>query len=216
MSRYRLSPEAQGDLDDIKGYLLSEGGPRVARRVLDEIRRRLQFLAANPGAGHSRDDLTSEPVKFWPVFSYLIVYDPAMRPLGVARILHASRDIEALFTARPPQPERARRVRPRRDSSAPSPQAPALTYRLARLPRLQRGQELLSPSRDPVARPQSAGRCGRGRARRGASVQRGMPYRARISSKTSRAGRTRPASSSSSAWRLPSDTSASAARSRRR
>lgn len=80
MSRYRLSPEAQGDLEDIKGY-----------------------LAAHPGAGHSRSDLTSEPVKFWPVFSYLIVYDPGMRPLGVARILHASRDLEALFTTRPPR-----------------------------------------------------------------------------------------------------------------
>jgi antitoxin ParD1/3/4/toxin ParE1/3/4 len=103
VSRYRLSPEARHDLDDIKSYLLSESGPRVARRVLGEIRRRLQFLAANPGAGHSRDDLTSEPVKFWPVFSYLIVYDPAMRPLGVARILHASRDVETLFTTQPPR-----------------------------------------------------------------------------------------------------------------
>jgi len=32
-------------------------------------------------------------VKFWPVFSYLIVYDPAMRPLGVARILHGYQDL---------------------------------------------------------------------------------------------------------------------------
>jgi hypothetical protein len=40
-------------------------------------------------------------VKFWPVFSYLIVYDPAMKPLGVARVLHASRDLEALFRNRP-------------------------------------------------------------------------------------------------------------------
>lgn len=38
------------------------------------------------------------------VFSYLIVYDPDLQPLGVARILHASRDLEALFTTRPPRP----------------------------------------------------------------------------------------------------------------
>lgn len=102
MTGYRLSPEAQGDLNDIKSYLVQEGGARLARYVLGEIRRGLEFIAANPGAGHGRDDLTDEPVKFWPVFSYLIVYDPAMKPLGVARVLHASRDLETMFRNRPP------------------------------------------------------------------------------------------------------------------
>ena len=103
MTRYRLSPEAQGDLTDIKQYLMGEGRARLARYVLGEIRAGLQFLAANPGAGHSREDLTDEPVKFWPVFSYLIVYDPAMRPLGVARVLHGSQDLKALPRIRPPR-----------------------------------------------------------------------------------------------------------------
>lgn len=103
MNRYRLSPEAQGDLTGIRQYLIAEGGARVARYVLGEIRRALQMLAANPGAGHSRDDLTDEPVKFWPVFSFLIVYDPTMTPLGVARVLHASQDVETLFRNHPPR-----------------------------------------------------------------------------------------------------------------
>ena len=101
MKRYRLSPEAQGDLTDIKQYLMREGGARLARRVIAEIRHGLQFLAANPGAGHSRDDLTDEPVKFWPVFSYLIVYDADMKTLGVARVLHGSQDLETMFRSRP-------------------------------------------------------------------------------------------------------------------
>jgi antitoxin ParD1/3/4/toxin ParE1/3/4 len=103
LTRYRLSPEAQGDLTDIKHYLMGEGGARLARYVLAEIRSALQFLAANPGAGHRRDDLTDEPVRFWPVFSYLIVYDPATKPTGVARILHASQDLETMFRLRPPR-----------------------------------------------------------------------------------------------------------------
>ena len=103
MTRYRLSPEAQGDLTDIKQYLMQEGGAPLARYVLAEIRSGLQFLAATPGAGHSRADLTDEPVKFWPIFSYLIVYDPVMKPLGVARVLHGSQDLEALFRTRPPR-----------------------------------------------------------------------------------------------------------------
>ena len=103
MKRYRLSPETQGDLADIKQYLTREGGVRIARYVIAEIRRGLQFLAATPGAGHSRDDLTDEPVKFWPAFSYLIVYDPGMTPLGVARVLHGGQDLETMFKNRPPR-----------------------------------------------------------------------------------------------------------------
>jgi toxin ParE1/3/4 len=102
LTRYRLSPEAQGDLNDIRRYLVGQSGPRVARYVIHEIRDAMGFLAANPGAGHKRNDLTDEPVKFWPVFSYMIVYGPATKPLGVARILHASRDLGSLFRQRPP------------------------------------------------------------------------------------------------------------------
>jgi toxin ParE1/3/4 len=40
-------------------------------------------------------------VKFWSVFSYLIVYDPAMRPIGIVRVVHASQDLEAMFRERP-------------------------------------------------------------------------------------------------------------------
>ncbi len=103
MTRYRLSPEARGDLADIKQYLIGEGGARLARYVLGEIRSSVQFIAANPRAGHTREDLTDEPVKFWPVFSYLIVYDPATSPVGVARILHGSQDLEAMFKTLPPR-----------------------------------------------------------------------------------------------------------------
>jgi toxin ParE1/3/4 len=102
LTRYRRSPEAQDDLDDIRRYLVSQGGFRPGS--LHEIRDAIGFLAANPGAGHKRDDLTDEPMKFWSVFSYMIVYDPATKPLGVARVLHASRDLASLFRQRPPSP----------------------------------------------------------------------------------------------------------------
>jgi plasmid stabilization system protein ParE len=103
VTRYRLSSEAQSDLANIRQYLVGEGGARLGRYVLGEIRDGFQFLAANPGAGHSREDLTAEPMKFWTVFSYLIVYDPATNPIGIARVLHGSQDLEAMFKARPPR-----------------------------------------------------------------------------------------------------------------
>ncbi len=103
MKGYVLSSEAEQDLREIGAYYLKKAGARVARHVSGEITSAFRLLAATPGAGHTRADITSEPVKFWQVFSYLIVYDPATRPLGIARVLHGSRDLEALFRAQPPR-----------------------------------------------------------------------------------------------------------------
>ncbi len=97
MRRYQLSPEAQQDLTEIKAYYLAKANVRVTRYVTGELTRAFEFLAATPGAWHNREDLTNEPVKFWRVFSYLIVYDPAAKPLGVARVLHASQDLAVLL-----------------------------------------------------------------------------------------------------------------------
>lgn len=103
MRRYVLSPEAQNDLREIREYYVQKAGARVARHVVREIANAFAFLAAAPGVGHARPDLTGEAVKFWPVLSYLIVYDPMMRPLGIARVVHGKRDLEAEFQASPPR-----------------------------------------------------------------------------------------------------------------
>ncbi len=102
MKRYILSAEAQQDFQEFEPTILKNANARVARYVVGELTSALRFLAATPGAGHARGDLTGEPVRFWPVLSYLIVYDPAMQPLGIARVLHASRDLETMFRDRPP------------------------------------------------------------------------------------------------------------------
>ena len=55
------------------------------------------MLAHNPELGHVRHDLTSKSVRFWTVYSYLIIYDPESRPLEVVRILSGYRDVAALL-----------------------------------------------------------------------------------------------------------------------
>jgi plasmid stabilization system protein ParE len=54
---------------------------------MKEIRTALNLLASQPGAGHVREDLTSRPVKFLPVYSYLIVYDPEAKPVKPGSLL---------------------------------------------------------------------------------------------------------------------------------
>jgi len=55
---------------------------------------------ATPGAGHWRKDLTDEPVKFFSVYAYLIVYRPQKIPVQVVAILHGRRDVEQLLKDR--------------------------------------------------------------------------------------------------------------------
>lgn len=93
MKRYNLSDEAKADLADIKAYLTKESGAPIARYVLKRIKEEMDFLSGTPGAGHLREDITDAALKFWPVFSYLIIYKANIRPIGIARIVHGSRAI---------------------------------------------------------------------------------------------------------------------------
>jgi plasmid stabilization system protein ParE len=93
---YRLTPEARANLDDICAFMAKDSLD-AALRVLDAFERAFEQLVAMPGIGHAREDLTARPVKFWNVYSYLLVYDPASTPLTIIAILHGARDVERLL-----------------------------------------------------------------------------------------------------------------------
>ena|SRR5208283_5171004 len=99
-SRYSLAPQAAFDLVEIWRYIKEQTGATTADRVESTIRERMAFLAANPGAGHRRKDLTEQAVKFFPVYSYLIVYRPDTKPLQIASILHGRRHVEQILKGR--------------------------------------------------------------------------------------------------------------------
>jgi plasmid stabilization system protein ParE len=62
------------------------------------LRRRVSAgRKPDPDAGHFRKDLTPLAVKFWPIFSYLVVYDPAARPVAIVWVLHGRQDVEAIL-----------------------------------------------------------------------------------------------------------------------
>ena len=96
-ARYLLAPAAANDLLDLWRYIKQESTITVADRVESVIRDKIVFLAANPGAGHWSRNLTNKPVKFFPVYSYLIVYKPDTRPLEIVRIIHGYRDVSRVL-----------------------------------------------------------------------------------------------------------------------
>ena len=96
MSRFRLSPEAARDIEEILDYIArasAQAARRVRHALLDACRR----LAEHPGLGHYREDLTDKPVRFFPVYSFLLIYDPASDPLEIVRVLHGAQDIATIL-----------------------------------------------------------------------------------------------------------------------
>lgn len=71
----------------------------AAMRLLDAFERAFRELAANPGLGHRRSDLTRRDLRFWSVYAYLIVYDPNADPIRVARVLHGRRDVRSTLAS---------------------------------------------------------------------------------------------------------------------
>lgn len=98
--RYVLAPEAALDLVQIWRYIKRQSSVATADRVESVIRDRIGFLARTPGAGHWNKSLTDEPVKFFSVYSYLIVYRPETKPLQVVSILHGHRNVERILKGR--------------------------------------------------------------------------------------------------------------------
>jgi toxin ParE1/3/4 len=100
VSRYILAPAAANDLTQIWRYIRHERSEPIADRVEEVILEKMVALAGAPGIGHRRRDLTAAEVRFFPVFSYLIVYRPGTKPLQMVAVLHGARDVLALLKKR--------------------------------------------------------------------------------------------------------------------
>ncbi len=81
-------------------YTGKESSQEIADRVEAAIRDQIVSVAKSPGIGHWRKDLTDEAVKFFPVYSYLIVYRPDTKPLHGVAILQGRRNVERVLKDR--------------------------------------------------------------------------------------------------------------------
>jgi toxin ParE1/3/4 len=91
MSRYRLTAQAEGDLDDIWSYIASNSVD-AADRVVARIIQRFPSLAQMREIGRSRDELASG-LRSFPVREYLIFYRLISDGVEILRVIHGSRDI---------------------------------------------------------------------------------------------------------------------------
>jgi plasmid stabilization system protein ParE len=96
MERYTVAPEALQDLQGIWEFIAADH-PEAADQLQEEFFEAFDSLAAMPGKGHTREDLTDLPVRFFLCGSYLIVYRSDPAPLQIVAVLHGARDIPTVL-----------------------------------------------------------------------------------------------------------------------
>ena len=96
MIGYFLVPQARADLREILRYI-AEDNVDAADTVLARFLEIFELLGENPDMGHFREDLTTHPVRFFPVYSYLVIYMADTSPVEVIRVLGGAQDLESIL-----------------------------------------------------------------------------------------------------------------------
>ena len=99
MTPYILAPEALQDLQELWDYIATENLD-AADRMIDTLFAAFERLAAMPGLGHRREDLTDRPLRFWTVDMYLVLYRAERTPIEIVAVTHGGRDIPRLLRRR--------------------------------------------------------------------------------------------------------------------
>jgi toxin ParE1/3/4 len=97
MNRYKIAPAARSDLDGVWDYLgVQEENPTAAYRQIEMLYDKFSLLAANPLLGEVRNDLGPD-LRSFVARKYVVVYRLIGGRIEIVRVVHAARDIRAVF-----------------------------------------------------------------------------------------------------------------------
>ena len=95
MGSIEFRPEARDDLNEIWEFIAKDS-PTAATRWINTNEDNCRPVSDHPDMGRLRDD--HEPdLRVFPVGKYAICYRAIPGGIEIVRVLHFSRDIEALF-----------------------------------------------------------------------------------------------------------------------
>lgn len=95
-TKYVVTDSAKADIRQIIAYV-RERSPQAAKTVRLKLYSEFRRLGDFPHLGHSREDVTGQPLRFWSVYSYLIVYRPDRNPIQILHVLHGAQDLPRFF-----------------------------------------------------------------------------------------------------------------------
>jgi|SRR3954470_3991576 plasmid stabilization system protein ParE len=97
--KWILSPQARTDLLEVWNFI-AEDSVEAADRITEKLTGSFDQLGRNPHIGHSRRDLTSRDLLFWPVGAYIVIYRVRNEVLEVVAVTQGSRDLPTLLKDR--------------------------------------------------------------------------------------------------------------------
>ena len=95
MTRFRLSRQAERDLEELTDYI-ADRNPSAAVGELEGLVEKFSLLGESPLLGQLRPDLPGNPRSFT-AGSFVILYKPTANGIEVARVVHAARDLGGLL-----------------------------------------------------------------------------------------------------------------------
>ncbi len=95
MSRYTISDRAREDIKGIYRYIAGDN-VAAARRLRAAFTDKFHLLAGQPLMGEARDDLAAS-LRIFAADNYVILYRPTGSGIDVVRVVHAARDLAALW-----------------------------------------------------------------------------------------------------------------------
>jgi plasmid stabilization system protein ParE len=101
MSSFHISLDAERDLGAI-WHFIARDSVEEADRVQTEFNEKFAGLARMPEQGYRRTDLTKRAVRFFPLYSYLIIYQPEANPVQIVAVVHGNRNLKRLLKVRLP------------------------------------------------------------------------------------------------------------------
>lgn len=94
--RYRISEDAERELDEIFLYWATRTSVETADRVVERITERFWLVGEHPDAGKAAEEI-APGVKCFPAGNYLIYYRKTRRGVDIVHIFHGAREQKAAF-----------------------------------------------------------------------------------------------------------------------
>lgn len=92
---YRLTPQAQADIDEIAFYIAADN-PNAAWRWVDRVEAQCRSIAEHPGLGPARPQVMPG-LRIFPLGRYLILYRQVTDGVEIIRVVHVARDWRSLI-----------------------------------------------------------------------------------------------------------------------
>lgn len=96
---FRLSPEAEADLDDIWLFVARESqSVSTANRVIDTLMARLWILGQHPQIGRRRDLELRTGLRSFAIGQHVVIYRVDDGEALILHVIRGGRDVEELLT----------------------------------------------------------------------------------------------------------------------